>query len=130
MAIDVLPHDQTRRLSAAGLRAFFRIADHWRLSAHEQQVLLGLHAASTFFKWKKNPPARLPQDTLERISYLLGIFKALELLLPDADAADAWVRAPNQAPPFGGRSALDLMLHGHVLDLFTVRRYLDQQRDH
>jgi hypothetical protein len=65
---------------------------------------------------------------MERISYVLGIYKALQVLLPDAAAADGWVRRPNAAPPFGGRSALERMLSGNVADLFLVRQYLDAQR--
>ena len=67
-------------------------------------------------------------DTLERVSYLLGIFKALHILLPDEDAADAWVKKANTAPIFAGKSALDRMLSGHVSDLYVVRQYLDAQR--
>ena len=67
-------------------------------------------------------------DTLERISYVLGIYKALQILLPDAARADAWVRQPNSAGPFGGRSALERMMGGNVGDLFVVRQYLDAQR--
>lgn len=55
----------------------------WRLSVEEQMTLLGLTARSTFFRWKKNPDTILPKDTLERISYILGIYRALQLLLPD-----------------------------------------------
>jgi hypothetical protein len=65
---------------------------------------------------------------LERISYVLGIYKALQILLPDATRADAWVRQPNTATPFGGRSALERMLGGNVGDLYAVREYLDAQR--
>lgn len=116
-------------LSGPALRAFFRIADLWALSVDEQMTLLGLTARSTFFKWKKAVDgAVLPKDTLERISYVLGIYKALQILLPDAPAADGWVRRPNAAPPFAGRSALDRMLCGQVADLFVVRQYLDAQR--
>jgi Protein of unknown function (DUF2384) len=123
------PLDGSRKLlSPPALRAFFRIAELWQLSVAEQMTLLGITARSTFFKWKKNADVGLPKDTLERISYLLGIYKALQLLLPDPRAADAWVRLPNQAPLFGGRSALERMLSGHVADLFVVRRYLDAQR--
>lgn len=120
--------DNRKELSAPALRAFFRIADLWRLSVAEQMTLLGITARSTFFKWKRDPNVELPKDTIERISYLLGIYKALQILLPDQRAADAWVRQPNQAPLFGGKSALDRMLSGHVADLFVVRRYLDAQR--
>ena len=117
------------RMGAAGLRAFERIALAWGLSVDEQLVLLGAPARSTFFAWRKQPDrASLPRDTLERLSYLLGIYKALQILLPDAARADAWVRQPNSAAPFGGRSALDRMLGGNVGDLFVVRQYLDAQR--
>jgi hypothetical protein len=38
------------------------------------------------------------------------------------------VRQPNNAAPFGGRSALERMLSGQVADLYVVRQYLDAQR--
>ena len=115
-------------LSGPALRTFLRIAELWSLSVEEQMILLGLTARSTFFKWKKDPNAVLPKDTLERISYILGVYKALQLLLHDEKAADEWVRRPNAAPLFAGRSALDRMLSGQVADLFVVRQYLDAQR--
>lgn len=115
-------------MARAGLRAFFRIAEAWRLSVDEQLRLLGGPARSTYFKWKKEGAASLTRDVRERISYILGIYKALQVLLPDARSADAWIRKPNTAPPFGGGSALDRMLSGNVADLYVVRRYLDAER--
>lgn len=122
------PKIDRRGLSGPALRAFFRIAELWNLSAEEQMTLLGITARSTFFKWKRAADATLPKDTLERISYVLGIYKALQILLPDEKIADGWVKRANEAPLFGGRSALDRMLSGHVADLFVVRQYLDAQR--
>lgn len=122
------PSLDRRGLSGPGLRTFFRIAEQWGLSVEEQMRLLGLAARSTYFKWKKDPNVTLSRDTLERISYILGIYKALQILLPDPRAADEWVKRPNTAAPFGGRSALDRMLSGQVADLFIVRQYLDAQR--
>jgi Protein of unknown function (DUF2384) len=117
------------RMAAAGLRAFARIAQAWNLSVEEQLVLLGQPPRSTFFAWRKQPDkAALPRDTLERLSNLLGIWKSLQILLPDAAAADAWLRKPNSAAPFGGDSALARMLAGNVSDLNLVRRYLDGVR--
>ena len=128
-AIQAQPKPSNRDLSAAGLRAFFNIARDWGLSTDEQMVLLGAPGRSTFFKWKSAPEtADLKRDTLERLSYLLGIYKALQILLPAATAADAWVKKPNSAPLFGGRSALDRMLGGNVADLLAVRQYLDALR--
>jgi hypothetical protein len=112
----------------AALRAFANIAEAWGLSVAEQLKLLGLASRSTFFKWRREREPRLPQDTLERLSYLLGIYKALQILLPDPRAADQWVRKPNDAPLFGGRSALERMLSGQVSDLYVVRQYLDAER--
>jgi hypothetical protein len=119
---------QAQAAGAVGLRAFARIAELWHLSIAEQLTLLGLSSRSTYFKWRKEAEVRLPRDTLERISYILGIYKALQLLLPDTRAADEWVRRPNEAGVFGGRSALDRMLSGNVSDLYIVRQYLDAQR--
>ena len=116
------------QMAQAGLRTFFRIAALWDLSVDEQITLLGSPARSTYFKWKRDGAESLPRDVLERISYVLGIYKDLQLLLPDEEAADAWVRRPNDAAPFGGGSALERMLSGNVSDLYEVRRYLDAER--
>lgn len=112
--------------AGAALQGFFRIAELWSLSTSEQARLLGV-PRSTYFAWKREGARDLPKDTLERISYLLGIFRALEILLPDPRAADAWVRKPNAAFPFRGQSALQRMLSGNVADLYVVRQYLDAQ---
>ncbi|MEP6943574.1 MAG: MbcA/ParS/Xre antitoxin family protein [Betaproteobacteria bacterium] len=121
------PAGDPERLSAPALRTFFRIAEAWQLSTDEARTLLGDPPRSTFFTWKKSG-GPLARDTLERISYVLGIYKALQILLPDAAAADAWVRKPNTAPAFGGKPALDRMLSGNVADLYVVRQYLDAWR--
>ena len=115
-------------LSGPALRTFFRIAALWELSVDDQMTLLGGTARSTFFKWKRDPNTVLPRDTLERISYIVGIYKALRILLPDEQAADEWIKRPNEAPMFAGQSALDRMMSGQVADLFVVRQYLDAQR--
>jgi Protein of unknown function (DUF2384). len=113
--------------SAAALRAFFQIAEAWKLSTDDQIKLLGSPGRSTFFKWKKETP-QLPPDTVERVSHVLSIYRSLELLLPDPTAADSWVHQPNKAPLFNGKSAMDRMLSGQFSDLYTVRQYLDAQR--
>jgi hypothetical protein len=115
-------------LGGPGLRAFANIAEAWGLTVADQLKLLGIASRSTFFKWRREREPRLPRDTLERLSYLLGIYKSLQILLPDARAADEWIRKPNDAPLFGGRSALDRMMTGQVADLYVVRQYLDAER--
>lgn len=112
----------------AALRTFFRIAQAWQLGAEESATLLGV-PRSTMFRWKTGrAPAPLPRDTLERLSLVFGIYKALQVLLPVPERADAWLRRPNDAPLFGGRPALDRMLTGMTSDLYVMRTYLDAQR--
>jgi hypothetical protein len=123
------PPDLASRVAGqALLRTFFNIADAWKLSAREAMTLLGLRSRSTYHVWRDGRSGALPRDTLERISYVLGIYKALQILLPAGEAADAWIRKANAAPLFGNRSALDRLMSGNVADLYEVRRYLDAQR--
>ena len=115
-------------LSEAALKGFFHIADGWGLDTRAQLALLGQPPRSTFFAWKKGVPATLSRDTLERISYLLGIWKALRILIPDEPQALAWVRRPNGNPLFAGLTPLEYMTRGRILDLADVRRLLDARR--
>mgnify|MGYP003488289908 FL=1 len=117
-----------RNLSGPALRAFFRISAAWGLKSAEERVLLGQPPEPTFFKWKKEQDGTLSRDVLERISYVLGIYKALQILFPDPVRADAWIKRANSAPLFAGQRALDRLLSGNVSDLFVVRQYLDAQR--
>jgi hypothetical protein len=112
----------------AALRTFWRLSESWQLDVTEQTTLLGV-GRTTLYQWKQGKVAGgLDRHVLERLSYLFGIYAALQILLPVAQQADAWVRKPNAAPVFGGKSALDRMLGGQVADLYVVRHYLDAQR--
>ena len=113
-------------LTGPALRTFFRIADAWGLKEQEQMRILGLDSRSTFQSWKRGAVAAIPKDALERISYVMGIYKGLQILLPKT--ADEWVRKPNKASMFGGRPAIDRMTSGNVADLYVVRQYIDAQR--
>jgi hypothetical protein len=115
------------RLSGPGIRAFFRISEAWGLSTQEQMDLLGLDSRSTFFSWKRHQDARLDRDQLERVSHVLGIYKALRILFPSVEQGNGWVKRPNAAPLFEGRPAIARMREG-IRGLYAVRNYLDAQR--
>lgn len=120
------------RLSRAALQGFFNIAAKWRLKPEQQICLLGGIPRSTFYAWKEklqaNASLEISKDTLERISYILGIYKSLNILLPDEISANEWIHRPNSASLFNGDTALEKMLAGQVVDLADVRRYLDCER--
>jgi hypothetical protein len=117
----------TPEAAAAALRTFWKLADAWELGAGEQATLLGV-GRTTLYQWKQGKVGTLDRHQLERLSYLFGIYAALQILFPLARRANEWLRKPNAAPVFGGRSALERMLGGQVADLFVVRQYLDAQR--
>ena len=132
-----VPYPQTVNLAAAtlntataaeaALRTFWRLAEAWNLTVAEQITLLGV-ARTTLYQWKQGKVGPLDRHVLERLSYLFGIYAALQILLPVPERANEWIRKPNTAPFLAGSSALDRMMGGQVADLFVVRQYVDAER--
>ncbi|PWE37504.1 DUF2384 domain-containing protein [Pseudomonas prosekii] len=120
----------TAEAGRVALKFFFNLMERWGCSAEQQRTLLGKVGNTTFYKYKHLPPnVRLPRDTLERISYLMGIHKALSIIFSNSrERVYKWVSCPNTAAPFNGQTALDYMLVGRVVDIADVRRYLDGVR--
>ena len=110
----------------AAIRAFFKISEKWDLNNNEMIALLGYPTEATFYNWKKGVIRNVPHDTLERISIVLGIFKALEILYIQPELADKWMKKPNSY--FAGQSAMERMLAGSISDMALVRSYLDSVR--
>lgn len=111
---------------AAGFRAVFRIFDAWEVSSDQAMTLLGKPARSTFYKWRQGEIGSPSHDTISRVSYILGIYRALQILYRDPRLADGWIKRPNAA--FAQRSALDRMNGGDIADLVAVRDHLDAAR--
>ncbi len=114
------------KTAQVALSVFFNIMNAWHVRAKDQIVLLGKPAESTFYNWKKGKVSNLSADTLERISYVMGTYKALGILFPTREQADLWPQKPNKA--FNNESALEFMLKGSMIHLSDMRRYLDAQR--
>lgn len=110
----------------SALKGYFAIMNLWKASNAEARIILGSPSVSTFFAWKRGDQARLTDDTLRRIGYVAGIFKALQIIYSDHTLADRWMRAPNRA--FGDQAPLDRMSAGDMTDLAAVRSYLDAAR--
>jgi hypothetical protein len=116
-------------LSGAAVRAFENLARAWGMDLRERRAALGNISKQTIYNWRERPErARLNGDQLDRVSYLLGIYKALHILFTRPEQADSWIRRPNAALPFGGKPAADLMFSGRIEDLIRVRRYVDGAR--
>lgn len=110
------------------LKGFFGIAEEWRCTTDEKIALLGGVSRTTLYKYAKLPRVRLPRDTLERISLILGIYKALQVLYPTHERANLRVRLPTTDLPFAGKSAMEFMCQGSMRHLILTRQYFDAKR--
>ncbi|MDP3612942.1 MAG: DUF2384 domain-containing protein, partial [Rubrivivax sp.] len=69
----------TAAAAEAALRTFWRLADAWKLTTAEQITLLGV-ARTTLYQWKQGKVGPLDRHVLERLSYLFGVYAALQIL--------------------------------------------------
>ncbi|MBK8175790.1 MAG: DUF2384 domain-containing protein [Rhodospirillales bacterium] len=111
---------------AAGLKAFFVLAELWKLNNEQARVLLGRPSERTFYNWKSGKVSGAPRDTMSRIGYLLGIHRALRTLFANPENVYGWISRNND--DFNGQAPLQRMLAGDVTDLAFVRQYLDALR--
>jgi hypothetical protein len=125
--VDLTSKTERARLSPAAVRTFFNIMARWSIRDEDARMLLGGMSNGPFYELKKNPDRVLDTDRLTRISYLIGIFKALNILYSDK-LADKWVQLPNRNPVFGGQTPLAYMMKGGQSAMQTVRRLLDARR--
>jgi hypothetical protein len=124
---DLAARAERERLSAPALKAFFNIMARWQIRDEDARALLGGVSNGPFYEWKRDPNRTLDTDRLTRVSYLIGIFKALNIL-HGKGLADEWVRLPNTNPIFGGSTPLAYMIRGGQPAMHIVRRLLDARR--
>lgn len=125
--VDLASKGERERLSPAAIRTFFNIMTRWSVRDEDARMLLGGMSNGPFYEMKRNPDRVLDTDRLMRISYLIGIFKALNILYSDK-LAEQWVQRPNGNPIFGGQTPLAYMMKGGQPAMQTVRRLLDARR--
>ncbi len=127
MGADLSDPAERAELSPAAIKAFLNIRAKWNLNEEQSRALLGGLASSTFHAWKTNPKRTLDQDTLTRISLLIGIYKALNIYF-GKPWDDRWVTLQNRGPVLAGRSPLAYMIHHGQPGMLEVRRLLDSWR--
>jgi uncharacterized protein (DUF2384 family) len=115
------------RLSPAAISAFFAIVEKWDLRNEDAMALLGGTSHGRFYELKKNRKGLLSQDELTRISLLIGIFKALNILFSQR-LANQWTSRPNSNPMFNNAAPLQVLVRGGVPGMIGVRRLLDHRR--
>jgi hypothetical protein len=124
---DLARRAERERLSAPALKAFFNIMARWKIRDEEARALLGGVSNGPFYEMKRNPERVIDADRLTRISYVIGIFKALHIL-HSPTLADEWLQLPNSNPIFAGQTPLAYMIRGGLPAMQTVRRLVDARR--
>ncbi len=126
-ATDLSNKEVQQRLSRAAVPAFFKLVQAWKVRDEAARQLLGGLSNGVYYQLKRGHKKTLDQDKLTRISLLIGIFKALNILY-SRKLADAWINLPNANPMFEGESPLAYMIRGGVPALLRVRQLLDARR--
>lgn len=97
----------------------------WTVQDEDAPKLIGEIPPAVYEAIKAGEYAEaLTEEQLTRISYLIGIYKALHILLPK-DIADTWMSRPNDNHVFGGIAPLAFCLREGLPGLAKVRRLLD-----
>ena len=125
--IDLSDRTERERLSPAAVHAFFNIKSHWKIRDHDARQLLGGMSNGSYYALKTGADRVLDEDRLCRISYLVGIFKALNILYSE-ELADRWMQLPNRNRIFGGMTPHEFLMRGGLPAFATLRRLLDARR--
>jgi uncharacterized protein (DUF2384 family) len=116
------------KLSPAAIEAFFKITEKWQLKSEDAMVLLGGISHGRYYELKRNnKPAVLTQDELTRVSLMIGIYKALNILFSEK-LANQWISRPNSNPMFNNVPPITTLTRGGIMGLIAVRRLLDSRR--
>jgi hypothetical protein len=125
--VDFNSYDERKLLSGSSLAAFFKMMELWKVRDEDAKLLLGGVSNGPFYEMKKKPKSKvLDIDQMYRVSYLLGIFKAINIL-HGQELADRWAQIPNSGPLFRGMKPLQYMIDGGPTALQEVRRLLEGQ---
>jgi hypothetical protein len=124
---DLSQKDVQRRVGPAAVRAFLKTCELWELRDEDARQLVGGMSNGAFYEMKRKARGALDQDRLTRISILVGIFKALNILY-GKKLADRWVQLPNENPMFAGKTPLAYMMKGGQPAMLRVRQLLDSRR--
>jgi hypothetical protein len=112
-------------LSPSAISLFIGIACRWSLKDSDALGLLGAVTPATLLEWKSENQGRtLGQEMLTRISYIVDIFKALNIC-HGQELADTWVKLPNQNPIFAGETPVGYMIRNGQPGLAIVRQLLE-----
>ena len=123
---NIRPDDQVEMFDA-GIKAFGRICDLWKLKNTTAAMLLDVEPR-TWNRMKAGTwSGKLTQDQVLRLSAFVGLYKGLHLYFSD-QLADQWPILANSGPPFTGLTPIDYISRGGLPALLATKNYVDAIR--
>lgn len=123
--LDIADPDVRARVSPSSKNIYVNIMKAWNVGDEDARRLLGGVSAESYELMKsKDSIDTLNEDQLLRVSYLVGIYKALRTLHGDK-IATTWMTRPNDNNIFGGMTPLAYCMKEGMPGLATVRKLLD-----
>ena len=84
--------------NAIGLKAAMNILDKWGCSPEQEWLILGMKKSS-YYNYREQPAsARLSEDQLERMSYILNMHQALRIVFDNPENVYGFMRMKNNNP--------------------------------
>lgn len=123
----IVRRDDEVEMINAGIKAYTRICDFWKLKSATAASLLDVEPR-TWTRMKAGTWAgKLTQDQVLRLSAFVGLYKGLHLYFSD-ELADRWPTLENSGPPFTGMTPVDYIAKGGLPALLATRNYVDAIR--
>ncbi len=116
------------KANTVGLKTAMNILDKWGCSPEQEWQILGMKKSS-YYKNRENPDsARISNDQLERISYILNMHQSLRVVFDNPENVYGFMGMKNHNPFFNGRSPLELLSSGRFGTLYEVFKRVDALR--
>ncbi len=104
-----------------------QVLDEWGVEPEDRVVLLGLPdktPARALNRYRKGAAFADDEETRQRLSHLLNIYRLVRTILPhNAAMASYWITSPN--PYFNERTPLQVMLNSGLDGMEQVVRHLN-----
>ncbi|NMP16235.1 antitoxin Xre/MbcA/ParS toxin-binding domain-containing protein [Thalassotalea sp. Y01] len=122
---NALSENSLEEVSKVAISTYMNIMQQWDVSDEDQLSLLGLNAVANVEKLKEELVSSMTSEMLDRISFVLKIYKYLQVLFPEREQSNSWINKGNDA--FDGKTALMVILSDNENGLLTVAKYLYSQ---
>jgi hypothetical protein len=107
----------------ATYEGLFAIFDRWQINDQKAAILLGLQSTANLADLKAGTAGLGTRDLQDRARLIMNIYEGVHSLVRELDAERSWING--SMPGLGGRSLLEVMKQGSIVDLMTAKAFVD-----